>query len=135
MRILKNALAIVLATIWISISEFVRNEYLVKSFWTKHYQGLGLTFPSASINGAIWGAWSLLFAVIIFIISRKFSLLYTTIISWLSGFMMMWVVIGNLGVLPFGMLGYAIPLSVIEALIASLIIKKTQVNQDKSTVL
>jgi hypothetical protein len=124
MRILKNALAIVIATIWISISEFVRNEYLIKSYWIKHYQGLGLSFPSASINGAVWGVWSLLFAVIIYIISRKFSLLNTTIISWLSGFVMMWVVIGNLGVLPFGMLGYAVPLSILEAFIASLIIKK-----------
>jgi hypothetical protein len=124
MRILKNALGIVLALIWIGLPEFVRNEYLVKSFWTKHYQGLGLSFPAASINGAVWGMWSMLFAVIIFMISRKFSLLSTTIISWLSGFLIMWVVIGNLGILPFGMLWYAVPLSILEAFIASLIIKK-----------
>jgi len=127
MRILKNAMAIVIATIWISISEVVRNEYLVKSYWTKHYQGLGLSFPSASINGVVWGVWSLLFAVIIYIISRKFSLLNTIIIAWLSGFVIMWVVIGNLGVLPFWMLGYAVPLSILEAFIASLIINKMQV--------
>jgi hypothetical protein len=124
MRFLKDTLAIVIATIWISISEFVRNEFIVKSFWTEHYKGLGIPFPSDSINGAIWGVWSLLFAVLIYIISRKYSLVHTTIIAWLSGFLMMWIVIGNLGVLAYGMLIYAVPLSILEAFIASLIIRK-----------
>ncbi|MCK9423218.1 MAG: hypothetical protein M0Q38_11535 [Bacteroidales bacterium] len=114
---------VLLATIWISISEFVRNEFLVKSFWTKHYQDLGLNFPSAPINGAIWGVWSLLFAISIFIIAKKFSLLHTTFLSWFVAFPMMWVVIGNLGVLPSGLLLYVIPLSIFESFIASLIIK------------
>jgi hypothetical protein len=69
----KTVLPILLATIWISFSKFVRNELLVKSYWTGHYQKLGLVFPSAPINGAMWGLWSLLFACAIFIISKKFS--------------------------------------------------------------
>jgi hypothetical protein len=36
----------------------------------------------------------------------------------------MWLVIGNLLVLPFSMLPYAIPWSIVEALVASLIIYK-----------
>ena len=36
----------------------------------------------------------------------------------------MWVVIGNLGVLPYGLLLYALPLSLLEAFLAALIIKK-----------
>ena len=125
MNIVKSTvLPILAATIWISISEFVRNEFLVKSIWTSHYSGLGLTFPSEPVNGAIWGLWSMLFAIAIFIISRKFSLLHTTLLSWFVGFVMMWVVIGNLGVLPYGLLVYAIPLSMLEAYIASLIIKR-----------
>ena len=117
-------LPILLATIWISVSEFVRNEYLVKSYWTKHYQDLGLTFPSEPINGAMWGIWSLLFAIVIYILAKKFTLLRTTILAWFIGFVMMWVVIGNLGVLPYGLLLYAIPLSILESFIAAFIIKK-----------
>jgi hypothetical protein len=120
----KVILPIFLATIWISISEFVRNELFLKSFWIEHYQKLGLVFPSDPINGAIWGLWSLLFAISIFIISKKFSLIETTFLSWLVGFVLMWVVIGNLNVLPYGILIYAIPLSLLEAFVAALIIKK-----------
>ena len=120
----KTILPILLATIWISISEFVRNQVIVASFWTKHYQGLCLKFPSEPINGAVWGIWSLLFAVSIFIMAKKFTMIQTTFLSWFVGFVLMWVVIGNLGVLPYGLLWYAVPLSILEAFIATLIIKK-----------
>jgi hypothetical protein len=120
----KIILPIFLATIWVSISEFVRNELLVKSYWIEHYQKLGLVFPSEPINGAVWGIWSLLFAISIFIISKKFSLLETFLLSWFVGFVLMWVMIGNLNFLPFGILVYAIPLSWLEAFVAAFIIKK-----------
>ena len=120
----KTIIPVLLATIWISISEFVRNEFLVKSLWVNHYQSLGLTFPSAPLNGAVWGLWSLLFAISIFIISKKLSLIETTLLSWLYGFVMMWVVIGNMNVLPEGLLIYAIPLSFLEAFVASWIVKR-----------
>ncbi len=105
----KTILPILLATIWISISEFVRNEFLIKSYWVEHYEKLGLVFPSEPINGAIWGIWSLLFAIAIFIIAKKFSLIQTTALSWFIGFVLMWVVIGNMGVLPDGLLYVAYP--------------------------
>jgi hypothetical protein len=125
MSVIKTkVLPVLLATIWISISEFVRNELLLKSFWVEHYKKLGLVFPSEPINGAVWGLWSLLFAISIFIISKKFSLIETTLLSWLVGFVLMWVVIGNLNVLPYGILIYAIPLSLLEAFVAAFIIKK-----------
>ena len=117
-------LPILLTTIWISISEFVRNEFLLKSYWTEHYENLGLVFPSEPINGAVWGLWSLCFAIVIFIIAKKFTLLQTALISWFLGFVLMWLVVGNMNVLPFGILPFAIPLSLLEAYIASLIIKK-----------
>jgi hypothetical protein len=122
--ITKTIVPVFLTTIWISISEFARNEFLVKSFWTNHYHDLGLTFPSEPINGAIWGIWSLLFAIAIFIIAKKFTIAQTTFFSWFVAFVMMWFVIGNLGVLPYGLLMYAIPLSILESFIATLIIKK-----------
>ncbi|MFZ4548828.1 MAG: hypothetical protein ACOYN4_15375 [Bacteroidales bacterium] len=125
MKVLKHTfLPILLATIWISISEFTRNEFLLKSYWTNHYQTLGLVFPSEPINGAVWGLWSLCFAIAIFIIAKKFSLLQTTFLSWFVGFVLMWISSGNMDVLPFGILPFAIPLSFLEAFLASLIVKK-----------
>ena len=129
MKILKNTiLPVFLATIWISLSEFVRNEFILKSFWIEHYQHLGLTFPSEPVNGAVWGIWSLLFALTIFIISKKFNLVQSTYISWLVGFVLMWVSLGNLGVLPYGLLWYAVPLSIFESFVATLIIKKVDLS-------
>lgn len=125
MKTLKKIIfPILLAAAWISISEFVRNEYLVKSYWTSHYESLGLVFPSAPVNGAVWGIWSLLFAVAVFILSRRFSLVRTALISWFVGFAMMWVVLWNLGVLPGGLLLYAVPLSLLESFVASFIVFK-----------
>ena len=121
----KTILPVLLATIWISISEFLRNEVLFKSYWTEHYTNMGITFPSEPINGAMWGVWSLLFAISIFVVSRKFNLLESSILAWLYGFVMMWVVLGNLSVLPFGLLLYAVPLSMLEVFLAVWIIKKT----------
>lgn len=120
----KIILPIFVAGFWISISEFLRNEFLLKSRWIRHYESLGIEFPSDSINGGIWGIWSFTFATCIFLISSRFNLIQTTIISWIIGFVMMWLVIGNLGVLPFNILPLAIPLSIFEAFLASYLVKK-----------
>jgi hypothetical protein len=120
----KTILPIFIATIWISISEFARNEFLLKSYWTDHYESLGLVFPSEPINGAIWGLWSLCFAIGIYIISKKFSLIQTTTIAWFMGFVLMWLATGNMSVLPYGILPFAIPLSILETFLASVIINK-----------
>jgi hypothetical protein len=123
----KTILPILISTIWISISEFVRNTFLVHSYWVEHYQNLGMTFPEQPVNGAVWGIWSLCFAIAIFIFAKKFTLLQTTFLAWFIGFVLLWLVIGNMGVLPFGILPIAIPLSLLEAFIASWIIKKMTV--------
>lgn len=125
MKVFKRIiLPILLASIWISVSEFVRNEFILKSYWTNHYKNLGLVFPAEPINGLVWGVWSLLFAITIFIISIKHTLIGTTLLSWFIGFVLMWVVLGNMGVLPKGILWIAVPLSLLEVFLASLIINK-----------
>lgn len=120
----KTILPILLATTWISISEFVRNEFILKTYWQTQYENLGLEFPSEPINGAIWGFWSFLYAVSIFIISKKFLLWETTFLAWLVGFVLMWVVLWNMAVFPLGILPYAVPLSLFEAFLATYIIQK-----------
>jgi hypothetical protein len=120
----KTILPVFLATVWISVSEFARNELMFKSYWVEHYSGKGLVFPAEPVNGAAWGLWSLLFAVAIYIISKKYTLVQTFLLSWFAGFVLMWVVIGNLGVLPYGLLYFAVPQSLLEAFVAAVIVKK-----------
>lgn len=117
-------LAVLAAALWISISEFARNEFLVKQHWISHYAGMGLTFPAEPLNGAIWGLWSLTYAAVIYVLSTKFNLLQTALLAWVIGFVLMWLVIGNLMVLPLGILPIAIPLSMLEAGIASWLVYK-----------
>ena len=118
----KSILAIFLAFIWISISEFVRNSFLVHSEWINHFQNLGLIFPEQPINGAIWGIWSFVFSIFLYIIYKRYNFFETISIGWVAGFLMIWLVLGNLNVLPFNILIYAVPLSIIEVIIAVYII-------------
>ena len=125
----KTILPVLLTTIWISLSEFLRNEFLLKSYWTEHYNNLGLVFPSDPVNGAVWGVWSLLFAIVVFILAKRFNLIKTALLAWFTGFVLMWVAIGNLGVLPYTLLYIAVPWSLLEALVAAWIIKKLTTKQ------
>ena len=77
----KPLLAVVAATLWISASEFFRNNVLLLHLWVEHYRRLGLTFPTRPVNGALWGLWSLLFAIAIVVIAQRFSLLQTTLLG------------------------------------------------------
>ena len=113
-----TVLPLLLATVWISLSEFIRNDVLFPEYWRDHYSTLGLTFPSEPVNGMIWGLWSLLFAIGLFILLRRFTLRETVLLGWFLGFVLMWVVTGNLGVLPFQILWFAVPLSLLEVGVA-----------------
>ena len=125
----RNIIAVILTGIWVNASEFFRNEVLLKTYWIDHYRSLGMTFPSEPLNGMIWVAWGFLFAITIYIISRKFDLIQTTLISWFMAFVLMWVVTWNLNVLPGAILIYAVPLSLLEAFIGSYICIKMSPNR------
>jgi predicted neutral ceramidase superfamily lipid hydrolase len=124
----QNIIAVILTGIWVNASEFFRNEVLLKTYWIDHYRSLGMTFPSEPLNGMIWVAWGFLFAIAIYIISRKFDLIKTTLISWFMAFVLMWIVTWNLNVLPSAILIYAVPLSLLEAFIGSYICIKMSPN-------
>ena len=79
----------------------------------------------------MWGIWSMCFAIAIYLISRKFSLVQTTLISWFSGFVLMWMVLGNMGVLPVKIMYMAIPLSLLEVFLATFIIVKLSKGKDQ----
>jgi hypothetical protein len=120
----KDFLAISLAGLWITFFEFLRNELILKEIWVNHYSSLGLIFETLPLNGILWLFWSFILAILIYKLNEKFSFEETAVISWLFAFFMMWVVTFNLQVLPFNLILFAIPLSVIEIIIAILIIKK-----------
>lgn len=48
-------------------------------------------------NSGLWGIWSFILAFTIYLVSRKFNWLESALISWLMSFVLMWVVIGNMG--------------------------------------
>ena len=117
-------LAIVLAGIWVNLFEFFRNMVLLTGLWEAHYRAMGLEFPSAPLNGAVWGIWAFAFAAAMFFLTRRFGLWSATLLGWVTGFVLMWLVIGNMLVLPFGILPVAVPMSFVEALGAAFICRK-----------
>jgi hypothetical protein len=122
MRILKKIIVPILVTgIWINISETVRWMFLVESYWLEKYQILNLTFPNETINMIAWMLWGFFHATVIFILSRRYNLFHTAVLSWFVAFVMMWLVVWNVGVLPTGMLWFNIPLSLLEAFIGAYI--------------
>ena len=122
--VIRTVLAVALAGIWVGLCEFVRNQFLLVAQWQGHYRNMGLEFPSKPVNGIMWMVWSFLLAGTAFAISRRFGLWQTTFVAWVMGFVMMWVVIWNLAVLPIGTLPVAVPFSFIEALGAAFICRK-----------
>jgi hypothetical protein len=119
-----SILAIFCSTVWIGVSEFFRNKLMFNSYWVEHYSAMGLVFPDQWTNGLVWGIWSLFFAFFIYIIFKKFSWPHTIFVSWFGGFVLMWLVVWNLGVLPLKILIVATPLSILEVTVACLIYKK-----------
>ena len=122
MRIIKKIILPILITgIWINISETVRWMFFVESYWLEKYQILNLTFPNETINMIAWMLWGFFHATVIFILSKRYNLLQTTVLSWFVAFVMMWVIVWNIGVLPTGMLWFNIPLSLLETFIGAYI--------------
>lgn len=120
---MKKIKSIIFAGLWITLSEFIRNEFLLKSFWEKHYNSIGLQFTTKAFNGILWLLWSFILAYLIAKLSQRFSFVETLLMTWVFSFLMMWLVIYNLQVLPLGILLYGIPLSILEVVVAQLIIK------------
>ena len=120
----KTILPILFTGIWINISETIRWELLIKSYWIDQYENLGLVFPNELTNGITWMIWGFLFAAVIFVLSKKFTAIQSALIAWFTVFVMMWLVVWNVGILPTGMLWINVPLGLIEAYIATLICKR-----------
>ena len=110
--------------IWIGCSEFLRNEIVLKHYWLEHYAALGLLFPSSPVNGMVWVLWSFMLAGLVVVLLRRVRFVEALITAWCAGFVMMWLVIGNLAVLPLGILAVAVPWSMLEVAVAALIVRR-----------
>lgn len=117
-------LAVIIAGTWVTISEFLRNEFLFKIYWVEHFNSIGLKFHTLPINGILWLVWSLILAYLFVLLLQKFSFSGALFIAWLPAFVMMWITIYNLQVLPLKLLIAAVPLSLLEVFVAGIIIKK-----------
>ena len=120
----KTILPILLTGIWMNVAGTIRWIYLIEPYWLEKYNYLDLVFPSATINNITWMIWGFMFAMVIFILSRKFNLIQTTLLSWFMVYVMMWVVVWNVGVLPTDMLWVNIPLGFLDAFVGALICKR-----------
>ena len=94
------------------------------SFYIFFFMEIGLIFPSAPINGAVWGLWAFIFASILMKLCTRFSTFHSALIAWTTGFVLLWLAMMNMGVLPSGIIYWAAPWSFIEVYIAAIICSK-----------
>jgi hypothetical protein len=106
---------------------------LFEKYWIDHFDSLGIKFETLPINGILWTIWSFILAYVIFKLLQKFPLRETICLAWIPAFVVMWIAIYNLQVLPLKLLIVAIPLSVVEVAIAGVIIKKYRLRETRST--
>ena len=115
-------LAVLAAGVWMNVSEFGRNELVIKDVWVDGFAKMGLSFPAAPVNGALWGLWVFIFAAVLAVlIANKFGVLKSVLISWITGFVLLWLAMWNMGVMPDGLLYWAVPWSFVEVYVAALI--------------
>jgi hypothetical protein len=125
-KLAKSAWQIFLVALWINVSETVRWMLYSQSRFEALYQSRGLKLPSGPMNMALWMVWGFVIAYIVFVLARKFSLLHTTLLSWVAAFITTWIILWNFGILPIGILWVAVPLSLFEIFIAALISARLQ---------
>lgn len=117
----KKLFAILVSGLWIAVSEFLRNEVFLKSLWVSHYDFLSLEFKTTPSNGMLWAVWSFLLASLLFSLLEDINFKKALTVSWIFSFVMMWIVVFNLQVLPLSLLLIAVPLSALEIWVAGMI--------------
>lgn len=81
---------ILLVSVWINISETLRWMLISKSHIDMHFKAANLVLPNEPINNFLWLIWGIIIAAMIFIISKKFNVLQTTFIMWITVFVLHW---------------------------------------------
>lgn len=121
---MKNAIAILAAAVWISLLEFLRDQYFVQSYRIEQNQLHGFMYREEPLMGSASGIWSLFLAIFIFLMTRKLNQWHATIAAFTGCVLLMWIINGDLRVLPARLLLFALPLIVLESFMAVWIIRK-----------
>lgn len=119
----KTIWQILVISIWINFFETLRWMLFAKPSIDLHFKAANLILPNEPINNIFWLVWGIIIAVMIFIISKKFNVLETTFIVWITVYVMHWIALWNMAVLPINILWLAVPLTFINVLVGALITK------------
>jgi hypothetical protein len=114
---------VIIISIWINVAETIRWMVFAKPYFLSHTQKMNIEPPSGPLYLIIWLVWGVLLALFIYIISRKFSLIETTIIIWLSVYSGIWIMLFNLSLVTFPILVTIAAFCFIEIFFAALISK------------
>ena len=120
----KTILPILLIGIWLNVAITIGWLFILEGYWIEKYNSLNLVFPTGLINNITWMIWGFMLATIVFILSKKFNKLQTTLLVWFVAFPMMWIIVWNVGVLPTEMLLFNVPFTLIVTYIGALICKR-----------
>jgi hypothetical protein len=115
---------ILLVSLWINIFETLRWMLFAKPDIDMHFKAVNLVLPNEPINNILWLIWGIIIAVMIFIISKKFKVFQTTFIVWITVYVMHWIALWNMAVLPINILWLAVPLTFINIFVGALICAK-----------
>ena len=126
----KTILQILLVSLWVNIFETLRWMLFAKPDIDMHFKAANLVLPDEPVNNLLWLIWGIIIAVMIFIVSKKFKVLQTTFIVWITVYVMHWIALWNMAVLPINILWLAVPLTFINVLVGALISKYFQ-NKEK----
>jgi hypothetical protein len=110
-------------SIWINIAETIRWIAFSKPYFVSHTQNMNVEQPSGPLYLIIWFVWGILVALLIYIISQKFSYLKATFIIWFSVFSGVWIMLINLRIVTFPILFAIAAFCFIEIFIGTLICK------------
>ena len=120
---IKTIWLVIIIIIWINIAETLRWILFAKPYFIKHFQNRNIEPPGGPFYLIIWFVWGILISVIIFNISKKFSLLNSTLIIWFTVFSGIWIMLFNLKVITISILLILMSFCFIEILIGVLISK------------
>jgi hypothetical protein len=80
----------------------------------------------------MWVVWGFVFSACPVALRQKLSYMETRLVGWVMGFVLMWIVIGNLQVLPLRILPLAVPWSMVEVGLAVFLAQKIMRNPKRS---
>ena len=114
---------VIILSIWINLAETIRWMAFTKPYFVSHYQNMNIEPPGGPLYLIIWFVWGVLLALLIYLISQKFSYVKTTFIIWLSVFSGIWIMLFNLRLVTLPVLLAIAAFCFIEIFIGTLISK------------